>query len=122
MAASSENIAKTCENPKENGVKLKENCKESPSTNGKCNIDAVVNGSSSEIAKPTSQKSSPTQTQKSLHSSSSSSKAKTDSKGSSETPAKDRKRHDGHGKKTKAFADTECRCHSQGLTGVAKIM
>lgn len=127
MAASNENIAKTCENQKEKGLKLKENCEDSPPTSGKRSADASLNGNSSENAKSIiSQKSTPTQTH--IHSSSSkasdgnhvSSKSgehrgKPDLKSSSETPAKDRKRHDGHGKQTKPFGILESRCHLQGF-------
>lgn len=111
MAASNENIAKTCENQKEKGVRLKENCKDSSPTNDKRSVDAALNGSSSENAKSIiSQKSTPTQTHKSLHSTSSKAsdgnhvssehRGKTDSKSSSETPAKEKKRHEGHGKRS----------------------
>lgn len=108
MAASSENIAKTWENPKENGVKVKENCKDSSPVKCKRVVDAALNGNSGENTKSIiSQKSAPTQTHKSLHSSSSSRasdvpktehRTKTESKSSSDTPVKDKKHHDGTGK------------------------
>lgn len=116
MAESNENIAKTCENPKENGVKQKENCKATLILNGKSSVDVVVNGNSEELSKSIiSQKISLTPSLKSLQTPSHSSgctkeasntnqalpkveeKSKSDLKSSRETPSKDRKRHDGHG-------------------------
>lgn len=116
MAESSENITKSCENPKENGVKPSENCKTNPPVNGKTSAGVVLNGNSIEISKPIiSQKPSLTQSHKSVHTSLESSsctkeasninhvvprvenKSRTDSKNSSETPSKDRK-HNGNGK------------------------
>lgn len=119
MAESNENIAKSCENPKENGVKLKENCKATLPPNGKCIVEAAVNGNSMESSKSIiSQKISHTQPNKSLQASPHSSgctkeasninqaapkveeKSKTDSKSSNDASSKNRKRHDGHGKDT----------------------
>jgi hypothetical protein len=117
--ASNENIAKSCENPKENGKKMKEGHKAKSLPNGKHNGDSVKNGMAEENPKPIiSQKSTPTQSHKSLHTSThsssctieasssninhvaskSESKSKFDSKNSSETPSKDKKRKDEHGK------------------------
>lgn len=116
MAERNENVAKGCENPKENGVKGKEGHKASSLTNGKINVDATMNGSSSETAKSIiSQKPAPTQAHKSLHASTHSSSCPTSSpsnhvaqkmdvrgkgelKTPHETPSKDKKKHDGHGK------------------------
>lgn len=118
MAESSENIAKSSENPKENGDKHKANSKSDSPVNGKISADAVANGNTGEISKSIiSQKSSLTQSHKSEHTSSRSSsctkeasninhvapkvegKSKAESKTSHETPSKDKKKHDGNGKR-----------------------
>lgn len=107
-----ENIAKSCEKPKENGVKLKESCMAGSPVSGKPSVDAVTNGNSGEMSKSIiSQKSPPTQPHKSLHAGcakeasnsnhaapKSDGKPKIDSKNLHETPARDKKRHDNHGK------------------------
>lgn len=114
MAESSENIAKSGENP-ENGAKLKENCKTSSPVNGKGSVGVTSNGNCGETSKSIiSQKSSLTPSHKSVHTSSSSSgctkeasninhvapkaegKSKTDSKSSHES-SRDKKKHDGNG-------------------------
>ena len=116
---SNENIAKSGENPTENGVKVKESGKTSVLTNGKTNGEAVHNGSSKESGSLIiSQKHSPTQAHKSLHTSPHKSsctteaslnssnhvahkadeKSKVDSKTPHATPSKDRKSRDEHGK------------------------
>lgn len=127
--ASNENIAKSCENPKENGAKMKESHKASALPNGKHNSETVKNGKGEENPKPIiSQKSAPTQSNKSLHTSPNSSsctieassninhvasksesKSKSDSKNSSESSSKDKKRKDEHGKrKSMAFYGPTC--------------
>ena len=117
MAESSENIEKSCENPKENGDKHKSNGKASSPVNGKHSASVILNGNSVEKSKSIiSQKSSLTPSHKSLHASSHSSsctkeasninhvaakddvKSKSDSKNSHETPSKDKKKHNGNGK------------------------
>lgn len=113
---SEENVAKSGENPKENGVKMRESHKGSPVVNGKHNGDTVKNGSGEENPKLIiSQKSTPTHSHKSLHTPQaascttaspninhvapkSDSKSKSEVKSSSETPSKDKKRRDEHGK------------------------
>lgn len=114
---SEENIAKNSENPKENSVKMKESHKGHSLSNGKHNGEAVKNGSAEENSKLIiSQKSAPTHSHKSLHTSpqasgcttaspninhvasKTDSKSKLESKSSSETPFKDKKRRDEHGK------------------------
>lgn len=115
--ASNENIAKSCENPKENGTKMKESHKAKSLPNGKHSGDAVKNGGGVENPKSIiSQKSAPTQSHKTLHTSPNSSsctieassninhvaaksesKSKSDSKNTLDTPSKDKKRKDEHG-------------------------
>ena len=115
---SEENIAKSGENPKENGVKMKDSHKGHSLSNGKHNGEPVKNGSVEENSKLIiSQKSAPTHSHKSLHTSpqasgcttaspninhvasKTDSKSKSESKTSSETPSKDKKRRDEHGEK-----------------------
>jgi hypothetical protein len=110
-----EKIAKSGENPKENGVKMKESHKGSSFTNGKHNGDAVKNGGGEENSKLIiSQKSTPTHSHKSLHTPIQASGCtteassninhvapKTDSKSKSEAKSsseRDKKRRDEHGK------------------------
>jgi hypothetical protein len=106
MAESNENIAKNCENSKENGAKVKENGKASSLSNGKHDAGVVKTGKSEEPSKSIiSRKNSPTPSHKSLQKSGNSNhvapksggKSKSDSKNSHETPSKDRKKDDGHG-------------------------
>lgn len=117
MAESNENIAKSCENPKENGAKVSASPKANSLTNGKQSVVAVVNGNSAEKSKSIiSQKQSPTPTHKSPLTPSQSpsctteassfmhvakkaeEKSRSESKGTHETPSKDKKNQDGHGK------------------------
>jgi hypothetical protein len=107
MAESNENIAKNCENSKENEVKVKENGKASSLSNGKHDGRVVKAARSEEASKSIiSRKNSPTPSHKSLQKSDNSNhvvpksggKPKSESKNSNETPLKDRKKGDGHGK------------------------
>lgn len=123
MAESLENIAKSCENPKENGAKMKEINKAVSLTNGKQSGDSVQNGKADEISKSIiSQKSSPTHSHKSLHTSphsdashikhvaqKSDGKSKPDSKTAHESSSKDRRSKDGHGE-----------CHLRNISDAAK--
>lgn len=115
-----ENIAKTCEKPKENGVKVKEDPKPMQPVNGKTSVDVVTNGNSGENGKSSaSHKSSLTHSSKSLHTSKSTKDAsnsnhvaskvegKSASKSSHETPSKDKKKHDVQGKICSGFQESE---------------
>lgn len=120
MAERNENVAKSVENPRENGTKAKEGHKASPVTNGKPSVDVKINGNSGETAKSIiSQKPAPTPAHKSLHTSphspsrptaaamsssnhvapKSEARGRGESKTPHETPTKDKKKHDGHGKR-----------------------
>lgn len=119
MAERNENVAKSAENPHENGTKAKEGHKASPVTNGKPRVDVKINGNSGETAKSIiSQKAAPTPAHKSLHASphspsrstaatmsnnhvapKSEARGKGESKTPHETPSKEKKKHDGHGKR-----------------------
>lgn len=115
MAESNENVAKTGENPKENGVKVKEVAKTCSPVNGKHNVDTKTNGNSGEKSNSIIQKSTPTQAHKSQHTSPQSSsctteashinhvvpkngKSKHESRSSHGTPSRDKDRQNGHGK------------------------
>jgi hypothetical protein len=117
MAESTENIVKSCENPKENGVKLKENGKTSSPSKVKLDAGAAKPGKSEESSKSIiSRKTSPIPSHKSLQKSGitkasshsnhvapkSDGKPETESKGSHETPSKDRKKDDGQGELSKS--------------------
>lgn len=119
MAERNENVAKSVENPRENGTKAKEGHKACPVTNGKQSVDVQINGNSGETAKSIiSQKPAPTPAHKSLHTSphspsrpmaaasnhvapKSEARGKGESKTPHETPTKDKKKHDGHGKRSR---------------------
>jgi hypothetical protein len=111
MTMADENIAKSCEKSKENGVKMKEDNKANGRANLETSVDVKINGKPTEITKSIiSQKSPPTHSQKGSqthpaeastdinHVAQKSGKSKSESKSSHETPSKDKKKTESHGK------------------------